>query len=202
MISAWRKFAYCHIPKTAGRTVREVIKGHLSAMRRDHHRTFQQMFMVNPEAQDYFKFCFVRNPYDRFLSLYRYACAGCYFLPLDEFIERIDEFDIEWRVKRRQPLVWDVHFMPQVEFITVDGEIVADFIGRFENFEADFADVLSRLDIQCDEVPLVGGRSAVGKMEHLGGHYAQHYTEAARQYVEDRYAEDLKAFGYEFEEDV
>lgn len=60
------KVIFVHIPKTGGTSIRMSLKGmHLLKQ----HRTMDEV----PEwcdIDDYFKFTFVRNPWDRILSLY------------------------------------------------------------------------------------------------------------------------------------
>ena len=70
MISHEHKFIFVHINKTGGTSIGEVLKKYSNKSKFKH----QSIIDLNKEASsnDYFKFTFVRNSWDRFLSLYKY----------------------------------------------------------------------------------------------------------------------------------
>lgn len=70
MVSNKHKFIFVHIPKTAGVTISSILDDYCTLDEKKKHN-------MNPHGQRnqisrYFKFCFVRNPWDRFLSCYFY----------------------------------------------------------------------------------------------------------------------------------
>ena len=77
-ISQSHNFVFIHVPKTAGSTIHVHFKdyyGLVGVQRADpapnaHHMTAKEMISKHPECKEYFKFAFVRNPYDRLLSAY------------------------------------------------------------------------------------------------------------------------------------
>jgi hypothetical protein len=72
--------------------------------------------------RSYFKFAFDRNPWDRQVSAYHYRYRNAQNLP---------PFSAYMRRRRR---VWVNNY----EIYSIDGDVCADFVGRFENLAADF----------------------------------------------------------------
>jgi hypothetical protein len=149
------KCIFIHIPRTAGTSIANALfddgdRGHTPAYA---YRAF------DPDRfTSYFKFAFVRNPYSRLVSSYHQVrrnahnprvsqWASKYLDNLNgfsDFLERLDEN----QSFRRIVLALD-HFRPQHEFVTCDGELELDFIGRFENLNADFQNVASTLNLDA-----------------------------------------------------
>ena len=80
----------------------------------------------------------------------------------------------------------------------MDGEgIVADFVGRYENLDADFAHVLDRIGL-TGEVALP--RVNVNKQRTEGQDiaYREYFSSADRDIVADWYAREIAHFGYAF----
>jgi hypothetical protein len=154
---------------------------------------------------DYFKFCFVRNPFDRVLSCYLHKFKqgkdreegfernGVY-LPFaqyglfhadtsfGEFVRGISDID---------DTDADAHFRSQHAFIR-DGqqEIPMDFIGRLETLGADVSHIAGRLGFRHVRL------HHMERTDHAG--YRRYYDAETRKLVKRRYAEDLERFGYEF----
>jgi len=80
--------------------------------------------------------------------------------------------------------------MPQWNWlIDGKGKLLVDYIGRFENLQADFAQVCARLNRQA-ELP------HLKKSEH--GDYRQYYNAASIEIVRQWFKSDIEQFGYEF----
>ena len=77
---------------------------------------------------------------------------------------------------------------PQLDYLSAGGRR-ADFIGRTESFDDDFAEVSRHLGV---DVALQ--RRNVG----VGEDYRPHYSEAMRNRVAELYEADIDAFGYRF----
>lgn len=145
------RYVFVHIPKTAGSSISKLIgidnPTHLTAMQ---YRERLGWIKFNL----YFRFTVVRNPWDRFLSLYNYAR-----MPKSKYHSSINpeqalygkhqDFDllknasfedcahylIENKLKHSH--IWN-HWQPQVNWIlNKRGKIQVNFIGRFENLDQD-----------------------------------------------------------------
>ena len=144
--------------------------------------------LLPPQCANYFSFAFVRNPWDRMVSIFCHkdpnlamclAAAGIDLqsLSFDQFLGTARAFG-------------HVHLVPQTKFIYDDrGACFVDFLGRFEHLERDFAAVTQHLRIDAE-------LSWHNRSTH--GDYRQYYDDRRRQLVAELYREDIEAFGYEF----
>ncbi|WP_417698442.1 sulfotransferase family 2 domain-containing protein, partial [Psychromonas sp.] len=64
------KCIFIHIPKTAGTSILMTLIGKDSL--KDHSNYYDFKRINSVKFKKYYKFCFVRNPYDRAVSLYEY----------------------------------------------------------------------------------------------------------------------------------
>src|SRR5690606_23426294 len=100
--------------------------------------------------KDYFKFAFVRNPVDRFISAWKDKVVNTNYFQFSEEEHRkmknIGSF-ITW-VRNIGLSDIDDHLKPQCMMIDLRN---VDFIGRFERFKQDFAFVANRLGFDFDQ---------------------------------------------------
>jgi chondroitin 4-sulfotransferase 11 len=155
----------------------------------------------------FYRFAFVRNPWDRLVSCYRDkiknevdgythftirpGVANCLarwsaFSPgmtFDEFAAAVAAIpDSEA----------DEHFRSQHTFLAGrNGELAADFVGRYEKLADDFALVRERTGLPDIELPRLQAARTAAK-------YAAYYTPATRDLVARRFRRDIELFGYEF----
>ena len=64
-----------------------------------------------------------------------------------------------------------------------------DFVGRFENLEADFKTI-------CDKVGITASLPHINKSDRRG--YRDYYDPETRDITARLYAEDIERFGYTF----
>lgn len=204
LISQNPNFLFIHIQKTGGTSLEKVIRASCPEVRqlcgRHDHASMAYKIMGN-DYNDYFKFAFVRNPWDRLVSWYsmivqfsqgkpRHTLNGLWQYALntassfEEFIlhctEAVEDND------GRKSFAYD-----QLTYITDDdGGVIVDFVGRYENFARDARYVLNKLGTSADTVP------QMNKSVHQD--YRQYYTDRTRQLVAERYHRDIERFGYRF----
>lgn len=72
IISREHRICFIHIPRTGGRTIRTLLEKQINDLELigDLHSSAQETINIFPEVKDYYKFTFVRNPYDRLVSIY------------------------------------------------------------------------------------------------------------------------------------
>ena len=75
-------------------------------------------------------------------------------------------------------------------FVDSNGKVLADFIGKFERIEEDWAFVAQKLGIN---ETLPHRRANLRKR-----HYTEYYTASTREVVAKKFKVDVEYFGYEF----
>ncbi|MEO6395828.1 MAG: sulfotransferase family 2 domain-containing protein [Devosia sp.] len=161
------------------------------------HIPYFEYQRANPgKFRRYFKFAFVRNPWDRLVSTYFYLRKG----GANEMDRRwaeanlgsystFDEFVRDWVTEKNVALSFP-HFRSQHYFVAdTSGRLVVDFLGRFETLAADFQAVAARLGVH-PTLPVLNRTER--------GHYEGYYDAATRQIVAGVYAKDIDLFGYRF----
>jgi hypothetical protein len=137
----------------------------------------------------YFKFAFVRNPWDRLVSWYHMCVQTPTANPFARYIKdnapTFDDF-----LKKTTTGMAERTTRNQLDYVTDErGEIIVDFVGRYERLGDDFARIEDRLGFRA-ELPHVN-RSA-----HED--YRKYYTDETRDIVSQRFAKDIRHFGYAF----
>ena len=185
-----------HIPKCAGNSVCKGLFGDYSC---GHMSLKRYQIMFGPlEFKAYFKFTVVRNPYDRLVSAFLFMKKGGNNEQDRRWAERhlspyadFDAFVKGW-VNRKN--IWSgLHFRPQSSFICLEKNRPGlDFIGYYENLEADFAFICRKLQLKA--TLLQANRNLSREKD-----YREYYTDEARKIVAQVYADDLQVLGYAFD---
>lgn len=182
-------YLFIHINKTGGRSI-ETALGCLY----EHKTARQKRDEVGAAVwADKFTFAFVRNPWDRAVSQYVYRrktqqdSLAEQELPFEAWVRRVfGEQDARYRSN-------PVLFLPQADWVTdAHGDLMVDFVGRFERFEDDFQHVCSQLGID-ETLPHTNKSSR--------GDYRSYYTAETAAIVGRYFADDVARFGYTFDPD-
>lgn len=134
----------------------------------------------------YFKFAFVRNPWDRAVSQYEYTRTRP---DLQAFIgmSEDDSFNRYLGLIAKCP---HVQWLPQHRFVfDEDGNLLVDFIGSFERLRADAESVFRRLAIRTS-----GGLPHVNASKR--GPIEAYYDREAIEMVAALYKDDLRMFTF------
>ena len=212
MISHDKKCIFIHIPKCGGTSIEDVI------WPKDQGRTERDLWMgfvtrfenkyqtgglqhllgwqVREEVGhdvfgSYYKFAFVRNPWDRIVSQFAYMQQRP---DLMDYLGMTPETEFKSYlelIRRKEHVQW----MPQVRFLLdLDGSVLVDRVGRLEAFNEDCAQIFESLGMHSGYLP---------------GHVNRSKRKAFRDYyldcesidmVADLFAEDIDFLGYEFVE--
>jgi len=192
MISHKYKCIFIHIPKNGGTSIEKKLEL-FDKLQRDvqDHRPIRKMRGAIPEYifQNYFKFTFVRNPWARVFSWYRNIMKD----PIHRKNLKIPNYcSFRQFVKYRLRNIWALR--PQLYFITdKKGDVIVDFIGRFERLEEDFSKVCDILSIKDKTLPKL--------LFTPNCNYIPFYDEKTRKIVAKFYRHEIKRFGYQFEDD-
>ena len=153
----------------------EIGHGHLS-LRQIEPFVLPQMF------ENFFKFCTVRNPFDRFVSYCRFINRDTQNMQtgaLATMKKTIADKSIQ-----RQPL-----FRPQIEFVTDEAEnLLVDFVCRFENLQSDFEKVCEKLGFPAVRLEKVNSTDATN--------YQSFYDNELKEMTREFYRKDFEFFDY------
>lgn len=221
------KCIFVHVPKTAGQSVEQFFMDRLGL---DWKQDREQLLLQNnpdptsgteklahlsaseyvdcghisqEDFNRYFKFGFVRNPWSRLLSEYRYRNYFHHHSFKDFVFNKMPKpgFDDKYR-----------HVMPQYDLLfDHQGNQLVDFIGRFESLQQDFDLVCEKLGIEDSSLPHRNrsdkkSRELKRKLKNIlfmNGENRYHtltdfYDDETREAVADYYRIDIDTFGYQF----
>lgn len=141
----------------------------------------KKMGMTPQKWETYYKFCFVRNPYDKIVSAWyhvnRYNIPFKNFLNLENVCNDVEYMHV---------------FMPQVRnIINEKGKINIDFIGKFENLEEDFQTILKNIGVVNIRHDI---KKEMNKRDHLP--YYQYYDQETLDKVNLILKEDFNLLGF------
>ena len=215
VISNKYKFLFVHIAKTAGTSIRSTLEryrwrdplfvpqfvcsriSHLTGHRIGckiprHAKVIAAHEMLPREVFDsLFKFAFVRNPWDLQVSSYHHLKRERPHLVGDRDFETF----LRYKLDPQRPYQFHIDTSIDLQsdyLIDLHGNVLVDFIGRFENLEADFRHICQKIGIP--EPPLAHKRQAKDRKS-----YHSYYTEETRQLVAEHFRRDIEMFGYTFD---
>jgi hypothetical protein len=206
IISESRKFIFAAVPKTGTHSIRRALRPHMSDEDIEQVRLFEEKKFPIPELanlrhghislaqlrpflepakfESFFKFAFVRNPFDRFVSY-------CAFMTRKGGEFEKDPKRMMWYILRDPGPRSHILFQPQCSFIVDSGgKPLTDYIGRVEQMQGSFDEVCDRIGIPRTELEKTN--------ESKRDDYRQYYDDALIEGVAKLYARDLELFGYEF----
>ena len=194
---------FVHIAKTAGTSIRNSLIMNGNELEFNSHIVSTKIIkkIGKKRWNSMFKFCFVRNPYDRLVSFY-------HFMTIPREIPR--EKERIWREKR-QRIIGERTFeefcfmfyknkilkktpglLQQNKYIcNKNDKIIVDFIGRYESLEEDW-------DYLCKNI---FQKEYVLPHEQLSNHrkdYMSYYNEETKRIVANYYKKDFEMFDYDY----
>ncbi len=220
LISHEAKVIWQRVGKCASCSIKEHLDNNIPDLRLFNEMRWKKREIEEKYFNEYYKFMFVRNPYERLVSAYRNKIehkqpgqkihAGVEFkkwinegISFSTFIERITSSE--------DILVTNSHWRPYWKYKETFGHEF-DFIGKVENFNEDFSLVCDSIGIPSKNIPhknmsLKGKKAWQRRKEMLKSntpitkpyHYSEYYTDETRDLVEKAYAKDLKDFNYSYE---
>jgi hypothetical protein len=207
-----RNFLHISIPRTGSTQMNILLQNKNLPEPDEHHMTLEDALKVNPEAaaEDCFRFTFVRNPYDRMVSLYfeftknrgrQYSGKVVTDKPLfHEFNQGDDVSSFRNFCCNFQDTEWvdNIFLKPQADFCKSD-LCEMSYVGKFENLHQEWENLSEKL---------IGKRISLANRQkethreakprsskHL--HFAEYYDIDSRFAVQEFYKEDFERFGYE-----
>ena len=209
------KFLFVHIPKTGGTSIRAALRsykwrdpyriplllcsrlssltGHRLACKLPRHaKAIAAYEMLPREVYDgLFKFAFVRNPWDLQVSSFHHIQRE-----RPHLMAGLTDFESFLRMKLNPNRDYVYHFDVSIErqsdyVVDMHGNLIVDFIGRYEHLEEDFREACKKIGISCPQLP--HKRQAKDRSA-----YRQYYTAVTAQLVAEHFKPDIEMFGYSF----
>lgn len=185
----YKRFIFVHINKTGGISVEKSLK-----LYGREHRTALMFrdYLGEEQFNRVFKFAFVRNPWDKVVSHYCYR----YQTNQTQLKSRNIGFK-EWIMLtycRKDPnhLDFPRMFLPQLDWICDEkGNVIIDYIGRFENIQHDFNKICDRIDIKRKLLP---HKNKTKRKRD----YRLYYDEESNEIISKYFKKDIEYFNYTF----
>ena len=142
-----------------------------------------------------FTFTFIRNPWDRMLSLYFHRKDIAKKIPQNmSFRDYILQFNSPRYNCKISPFYRHQFHYGASEFILDDNDnIIVDFIGRYENRAEDIKKIGSKID--CPDF----GSLHLQKANKSNRHYSEYYDKETSDIISRVFRKDIELFGYSFE---
>ncbi len=234
MISHKHKCIFVHIPKNAGQSIEHVFLDQFNLtwetraplllssnnnprlgpprLAHLHAADYVKFHYISEDLfGDYFKFSFVRNPWDRIVSIYKYSQYSL-FIDFKTFLKNI----FLNRIWANQ--YWFVG--PQSDFICdSSGKSMMDFVGRFESLQSDFDKVCHQINLGNIVLPHINKSSHDLKSMNVNvkrllkhfiwkyyskwkfprhKNFQEYYDSETKEIVFELYRKDIDIFEYTF----
>tara|TARA_R100000008_G_scaffold48895_1_gene29093 strand:- start:4858 stop:5589 length:732 start_codon:yes stop_codon:yes gene_type:complete len=238
------KAVYIHIPKTGGTSFKKVFKPFINdcvvteqsnIIKEQSNFGYNDLLVLNFKKSDAlrkkealgeeawdnaFKFAIVRNPWDRYVSNWKWLTRKEKLFPkkgwrargwhgmdgeitFEDFVKQMDVCYLNLkRLHGYQHDKW--HLRNQIEHIVdYDGNIIIDHIGRFENLQEEYKFICDKIQLPEIQLPYLnhfGHYSAEVKVHDPKKiHYSTYYNDELVEIVSKRCKEDIVKFDYKFE---
>jgi hypothetical protein len=194
IISNSHNFVFIATTKTGSTTIEKYLWSYKSKHKITHfddsynkHCPLKIIYEKFPFIDNYFKFAVVRNPFDWVVSWYFYRKS------VSNNNNTKDISFKEWLVDKNSS-AYNIEgiglTLSQYDIISCDANIKIDFIGKYENLQEDFDIICDKIGIPRQELP------RENRSNHK--HYTEYYDDETRKIVAEKFAKDIKYFGYKF----
>lgn len=201
------KCFFIHIPRTGGHTI-DAVLGHRRNKKLDkvkrHAQPINYINFFPEEWESFYKFTFIRNPWDRFVSAWTRSRGESNYRIKD--VKNID--DNKWFYRNLyipfneyvqnnlSNSVKTGHFIPQSTWLFDDkGRMYPyNYIGRYENFKNCLQKIIDDLQIDFDinNLPRISPSNK--------RNYIDYYDDRSVEIIRKEYKKEIEYFNYEFGE--
>lgn len=214
---------FVHVPKTGGASINRTIKHYLKPAEvfgprkidmgiqpRRFAWEIKNRWASEQQWNEYFKFAYVRNPWDAIVSIFHNILQSDLPQNLTDVKEDkriLKRILVEYFDKQGKDLsfsnfvehcVWanaldcrfSYHWKPQYLHVTdPEGNIILDFVARFESFDRDWEKIQAEIGLRVDLPRL-------NRSFHQA--YREYYNQTLRDIVARRFERDIDLFGYQY----
>ena len=215
LLSLRYNFLFVHIAKTGGTSIRTTlnryrrrdpyyipsaicsrissITGHRIGCKLPRHAKIIAAYEMLPREifHKLFKFAFVRNPWDLQVSSYYHIRRE-----RPHLMAGYEKFENFLRYKLDPARPYQYHIDTSIELqsdylVDLNGKMIVDFVGHFENIETDFQVACRRIGLKPPI--LAHRRKARNRVD-----YRSYYTDETAMLIADHFKSDIDRFNYKF----
>ena len=210
LISKRHKFIFFHIPKVAGSSVTRALRKHsdypieriynymidyLGVIPRlnlyNMHITpieLQELMKNLSNFDEYYKFAFVRNPWDWHVSQFMYHKQKSNAYYHNEFKNMEFCNYVDWAIQEENIVSANAR---QKAFLSDNnGNLMVNFIGHFENLKRDFELIRNQIGVNSEIASVNPSKRK--------SNYRDYYNAELKSKIEEAFQEDINFFGYKF----
>tara|TARA_R110001583_G_scaffold159826_1_gene311722 strand:+ start:4814 stop:5392 length:579 start_codon:yes stop_codon:yes gene_type:complete len=191
------KTLFLHIPKTAGSSLLSSEIGTKIDKRIHSFIGSLEDKISEQDANNYFKFCFTRNPWDRFSSLYHYFSYMeedhmfyKYNPSIIKVVKRYDTFE-KFCLAFPQLNIKNFHFYSQCKYMYIGQKNIVDYVGAMETLGDDVERLSEILGIELTKNIPHANKSHSNDYRDL-------YSSKMKEIVKECYADDTTLLRYTF----
>ena len=217
LISYTNNFIFFHVAKVAGLSIREALAPYVQLPKRFKVNRPLKMIdgklnplyaiwentllhatprdtkreLVDETYNNFYKFAFVRNPWDWQVSMYHFILKESDHVQ-HQTVSSMCGFEeyLEWVLATPRPYARGATKF-QKDMLTDDkGNLIVDFVGRFENLVHDFAEI-------CQKLSITASLPKINTTSHKD--YRSYYNERTKKIIAEHFREDIDLFAYTFD---
>jgi len=192
-----RKIIFIHIPKTAGSSIEHLLRdndrfqldfiGVRNGRSTHHYMGIELKLILKNMYNKFYKFSFVRNPYDRLISEYFWCkikgVGYKYGKTFDEFLNYVSDVVNN---KKYYENIFNDHFIPQYSFLFYNKKLLVNNIFKYEDIEKVIPMLKKKIKINTE-------------IQHLNKSEKKDITltEIQKNRIYELYKIDFQTFNYE-----
>lgn len=215
IINPSKRFVFVHVPKVAGTSITNALGGRTGMFWASNAEGERQLFSTHTYASElrrfigpaqynaYYKFAFVRNPWDRLFSLYNFMTHSKEINRQGQIFDQEEAerrgfkwFLLENRMKSTRVKLYGVDLnvcqqtTPQLDWLSDGDKLIVDFVGTYENLQQDFQLVSDSLKLDA---------TLPWENKHTRRRYIDVYDNEMIDFVAHYHKKDIDMFGYTFD---
>ncbi|MEM9128159.1 MAG: sulfotransferase family 2 domain-containing protein [Pseudomonadota bacterium] len=151
---------------------------------RNHMTAAEVRAKVSPHIwNSYFKFCNIRNPWDKTVSWFHFKNPDIKSCPHSEIIDTFRDW-----LGAKQPIGQDF------PIYSIENEPVVDDVIRYEKLEEDYARICQKLGVEIKAIPSEKTENRGKKIP-----YPRYFDLRTRNIVKNKYKREIDHFGWTFQ---
>jgi len=175
---------YCNEFDGAHYQAKELKNGIFSGMSKIQANKNKSSYLTHKYWDEYFKFAFVRNPWDHFLSLYYYMKKNN--------TTKLDFYSfVKLQYDSKCECLSDWGFTCLWDRVSENDECIVDYVGRFEDMDNEWVFISNKIGVPYRKL---------GKLNTTdrGVNYRDYYNLESKKMVGEMYKKDIEKFNYHF----